>query len=110
MQIVTGVLAMPRVRIHDQQQYEKAIDVLTRVGGTYQGVGQDEWYLLVTNAQYQALLKENIIASENGAQEQPRALDRASQDAAEPQRQAQPPERRAADRRRTAPAGGREDA
>ena len=72
MQIVTGVLAMPRVRIYDQQQYEKAIDVLTRVGGTYQGVGQDEWYLLVTNAQYQALLKENVITSENGAQEQPR--------------------------------------
>ena len=63
---------MPRVRIHDEKQYEKAIGVLTRVGGTYQGVGQDEWYLLVTDAQYQALLKEKVVVPENGAQEQHR--------------------------------------
>jgi len=63
---------MPRVRIHDQKQYEKAIDVLTRVGGTYQGLGQDEWYLLVTDGQYQALLKEKVIESGNGSQEQHR--------------------------------------
>jgi hypothetical protein len=63
---------MPRVRIHNQKQYEKAIDVLTRVGGTYQGVGQDEWYLLVTEAQYQALLNENVVPPQNGSQEQHR--------------------------------------
>jgi hypothetical protein len=63
---------MPRVRIYDEKQYEKAIGVLNRVGGTFQGVGQDEWYLLVTGTQYQALLKEKVIAPENGAQEQPR--------------------------------------
>ena len=63
---------MPRVRIYDEKQYEKAIGVLNRVGGTFQGVGQDEWYLLVTDAQYQALVKEKVIAHENGVQEQTR--------------------------------------
>lgn len=63
---------MPRVAIKDQKQYEKALDVLSRVGGTFQGIGQDEWFLLVTSAQYQALLEAKVVAPENGAREQPR--------------------------------------
>ncbi len=57
---------MPQVHIKDLKQYEKAIEVLTRVGGTYQGVGQDKWYLLVTDTQYQALLEAKVIADGNG--------------------------------------------
>ena len=63
---------MPCVPIKDQKQYEKALEVLSRVGGTFQGVGQDEWFLLVTNAQYQALVEAKVIAATNGAKEQPR--------------------------------------
>jgi hypothetical protein len=32
---------MPKVAIKDMKQYEKALDVLIRVGGTWQGVGRD---------------------------------------------------------------------
>jgi hypothetical protein len=61
---------MPKVPIKDEKQYQKAIEVLTRVGGTYQGIGQDEWFLLVTDAQYQALLGAKVIAAGDGRKEQ----------------------------------------
>jgi len=51
---------MPRVDIKSDRQYEKAIDVLTRVGGTYQGIGYKERYLLVTLAQYDALVAAGV--------------------------------------------------
>jgi hypothetical protein len=63
---------MPKVSIKDEKQYEKAIEVLTRVGGTYHGIGQKEWFLLVTDAQYQALLEAKVITSDNGRRELPR--------------------------------------
>jgi hypothetical protein len=63
---------MPKVAIKDMKQYEKALEVLTRVGTTFQGVGQDEWFLLVTEAQYRALLEAKVIAGENGAPEEKR--------------------------------------
>jgi hypothetical protein len=63
---------MPRVQMKDMKQYAKALGVLSRVGGTFQGVGRDEWFLLVTNAQYEALVEAKVVAPENGAQEQPR--------------------------------------
>jgi len=63
---------MPCVPIKDQKQYEKALEVLSRVGGTFQGVGQDEWFLLVTHAQYQALVEAKVVAASNGAKEQRR--------------------------------------
>jgi hypothetical protein len=46
--------------------------VLTQTGGSFQGVGRDEWYLLVSNAQYQALVEAKVVAGSNGAEEQPR--------------------------------------
>ena len=62
---------MPRVRIYNQEQYIKAIEVLDRVGGGYQGVGMDEWYLLVNLAQYEALLEAEVVTpDDNGAKEQ----------------------------------------
>ena len=63
---------MPRVPIKDMKQYERALEVLSRVGGTFQGVGQDEWHLLVTDAQYQALLDAKVVAAENGSHGQKR--------------------------------------
>lgn len=53
---------MPAVPITSPEQYEKALAVLDRVGGTFQGVGQKEWFLLVTEAQYKALLEAKVIA------------------------------------------------
>ena len=58
---------MRRVPIKDLKQLERAIEVLTRVGGTYHGVAQEERYLLVTDAQYGALLDAKVVTSDNGA-------------------------------------------
>jgi hypothetical protein len=52
---------MPAVPIKNREQYIKAIEVLDRVGGTWQGVGQTEWHLLVTPAQYKALVEANVV-------------------------------------------------
>jgi hypothetical protein len=54
---------MPSVRIYNLKQYEKAIGVLTEVGGTWQGVGYKERYLLVTPAQYEALVKAKVVSA-----------------------------------------------
>ncbi|HKI37907.1 MAG TPA: hypothetical protein VKA46_38995 [Gemmataceae bacterium] len=61
---------MPAVPITSQEQYEKAIEVLTRVGGTWQGVGQKERFLLVNEAQYQALLEVQVITHGNAGKGQ----------------------------------------
>jgi hypothetical protein len=55
---------MPAVPITSDEQYEKAIEVLTRVGGTWQGVGRKERFLLVTEAQYKALVEAKVTSSE----------------------------------------------
>jgi hypothetical protein len=55
---------MPAVPITSPEQYERAIEVLTRVGGTWQGVGQEERFLLVSEAQYGALVEARVISSE----------------------------------------------
>jgi hypothetical protein len=54
-------MAMPAVPITSPEQYENALEVLTRVGGTFQGVGQKERFLLVTEAQYNALVEAKVI-------------------------------------------------
>jgi hypothetical protein len=56
----------------DLDQYAEALEVLHRVGGTFQGVGQKEWYLLVTNAQYRALVEAKVVGAENGVKGQAR--------------------------------------
>ncbi len=56
---------MPAIAITSAKQYEKALEVLDRVGGTFQGVGQKEWFLLVTQAQYEALLEAKVITPED---------------------------------------------
>jgi hypothetical protein len=52
---------MPAVPITSREQYIKAIEVLDRVGGTWQGVGQDEWFLLVSPRQYEALVVAKVV-------------------------------------------------
>ena len=55
---------MPAVRMKTREQYVRAIGVLTRVGGTWQGVGQEERYLFVSQAQYRALVEANVVTPE----------------------------------------------
>ena len=56
---------MPAVPIKNREQYIKAIEVLDRVGGTWHGVGQEEWFLLVTLAQYKSLIEANVVNPED---------------------------------------------
>jgi len=56
---------MPAVPIKNREQYIKALEVLDRVGGTWHGVGQEQWSLLVTEAQYRALVEAKVIALED---------------------------------------------
>lgn len=56
---------MPAVPITSPEQYEKALEVLDRVGGTFQGVGYKEWFLLVTEAQCKALVEAKVVAPED---------------------------------------------
>ena len=61
---------MPAVPITSSEQYERAIEVLTRVGGTATGVGQKEHFLLVSPAQFQALVEAKVTTpneTENGS-------------------------------------------
>jgi hypothetical protein len=58
---------MPAVPITSDEQYEKAIEVLTRVGGTWQGVGFEDKFLLVTEAQYKALVEAKVAIPEDSA-------------------------------------------
>ena len=62
---------MPAVPIHSREQYVKAMDVLTRVGGTWHGVGREQWSLLVTEAQYNALVAAEVITP-NGSEKEPK--------------------------------------
>jgi len=64
---------MPAVPIKNREQYIKAIEVLDRVGGTWHGVGRDEWFLLVTLAQYKALVEAAVITPEDSKKDSKRA-------------------------------------
>jgi hypothetical protein len=61
---------MPAVLIASDEQYEKAIEVLTRVGGTWQGVGRKERFLLVSEAQHRALIEAKVASSERNAKKE----------------------------------------
>jgi hypothetical protein len=48
---------MPAVAIDSPEQYSKALKVLTNVGSTFHGIGgEDKRSLLVTEAQYAAIV------------------------------------------------------
>jgi len=56
---------MPAVKIDSSEQYSKALAVLTEVGGTFQGVGGEETRsLLVTQAQYEALVAAGVVKND----------------------------------------------
>jgi hypothetical protein len=59
---------MPAVPITSDEQYEKAIGVLTEVGGTWQGVGHKDIYLLVSPRQYEALVQANVVSANDAGQ------------------------------------------
>jgi hypothetical protein len=63
---------MPAVPIKSREQYIKAIEVLDRVGGTWHGVGQEEWFLLVSPAQYEALVEANVHTPDDTAKDSKR--------------------------------------
>jgi hypothetical protein len=65
---------MPAVDIDSPEQYSKALAVLTEVGGTFHGVGQEKKYLLVTEAQYAALVAAGVVKKnqKNGRKERSR--------------------------------------
>jgi hypothetical protein len=58
---------MPRITIKDLDHLGRALQVLTRMDGTFQAIDRDkERYLLVTEAQYQALLEANAVNGQKG--------------------------------------------
>jgi hypothetical protein len=60
---------MPAIRITSRDQYIQILEVLHRIGGTWQGVGGKERYLLVTPTHYQALLEAKVIPPENSTKD-----------------------------------------
>jgi hypothetical protein len=63
---------MPAVDIESPEQYSRALAVLTEVGGTFHGVGGEEnRYLLVTEAQYRALVAAGVV-NKDGKKERSR--------------------------------------
>jgi hypothetical protein len=63
---------MPAVRITSREQYIAAIGVLTAVGGTWQGVGDEERYLLVSPRQYEALVLANVVDPKDNVKDRKR--------------------------------------
>jgi hypothetical protein len=53
---------MPAVDIESSEQFSRAFALLTEMGGTFHGVGGEEnRRLLVTEAQYRALVAAGIV-------------------------------------------------
>lgn len=72
---------MPAIEIESREQYAKALDVLTPVGGTFHGVGGEKRSLLVTEAQYQALITAGVV-KKNGTKDRGRGKKKARRDGA----------------------------
>jgi hypothetical protein len=65
-------ITMPAVRITSDKQYEKAIEVLDRVGGTWQGVGYPDRFLLVSPRLYEALVRAKVVTPQDSKKPFPR--------------------------------------
>ncbi len=70
---------MPAVDIDSPEQYSRALAVLTEVGGTFHGVGQEKKYLLVTEAQYRALVAAGVV-KKDGTKERSRGKKKTKRD------------------------------
>jgi hypothetical protein len=54
------------VRIYSKDQYIRALRVLDKLGGTWQGTGTSSApVLLLTDTQYKALLQEGIVPADD---------------------------------------------
>jgi hypothetical protein len=54
------------VHIRSKEQYIKALGVLDKVGGTWQGIGPaSDPVLLLTEAQFNALIKSGVVSPNN---------------------------------------------
>ena len=62
---------MPAIAIKSPEQYKRALDVLVQVGGTFQGVGGEKRTLLVTEAQYEAMVAAGLVI-QNGTKDRSR--------------------------------------
>jgi hypothetical protein len=72
---------MPAIAIESPEQYKKAWEVLIQVGGTFHGVGQDNRTLLVTEAQYEALVTAGVVKGKgNGTKDLGRGKKKAHRD------------------------------
>jgi hypothetical protein len=73
---------MPAVEIENDEQYSRAWAVLTQVGGTFHGVGgEDKRSLLVTQAQYEALVAAGVV-KKDGTKDPSRGQKKARRDGA----------------------------
>jgi hypothetical protein len=72
---------MPAVEIESPEQYTRAWEVLTRVAGTFQGVGGEKRTLLVTQAQYDALVAAGVV-KKDGTKDRSRGQKKARRDGA----------------------------
>jgi hypothetical protein len=70
---------MPAIEIESPEQYKKAWDVLIQVGGTFHGVGGEKRTLLVTEAQYEALVAAGVVKGK-GAKDRSRGKKTAHRD------------------------------
>ena len=70
---------MPAVEIESREQYSRALAVLTEAGGTFHGVGREKRYLLVTEAQYRALVAAGVVKMD-GTKERSRGKKKAQRD------------------------------
>lgn len=74
---------MPAVEIDSPEQYSRALAVLTEAGGTFHGVGGAEKpVLLVTEAQYRALVAAGVVKKKDGTKERSRGKKKAKRDGA----------------------------
>jgi hypothetical protein len=71
-------MSMPAVPITSREQYIKAFEVLDRVGGTFQGVGSRDRFLLVSEAQYKALVEADVVSRKTAKRTPSMARTRAS--------------------------------
>jgi hypothetical protein len=72
---------MPAIEIETPEQYKKALDVLVQVGGTFQGVGGEKRTLLVSEAQYEAMVAAGVV-KKNGTKDRSRGKKKAQRDGA----------------------------
>ena len=52
---------MPAVHIENPEHQRRALKVLMEIGGPFQGRGREKRILVVTNDQYEALIRAGVV-------------------------------------------------